>query len=99
MKKVSPGSRADFEQALAILSTAREHDEYVRRTLGTSKYVRAAYFRIFGKPRANDIKIKGKDGIFDLWSHDLTDGKISLLGHYLVPDDKEYMVIYPPKKQ
>jgi hypothetical protein len=94
IKSVAPGSKADFMQAFMVLSSAREHDEYIAKTLGTSRFLRSTYFHVYGKP-SEGPKDKAP---FKTWAHTCTDGKIWITGHYQVPDDKDYMVVYPPKK-
>jgi hypothetical protein len=92
MKAVAPGSKDDFYQGLWVLNTQRDHDQHMRDHLAKSLYLRAAYFRVFGKPA--DVQKKGDHQV---WSHSCTDGKVTLQGLLQVADAPDYLLLFPPK--
>jgi hypothetical protein len=92
VKNFKAGTKKDLHQALWLLSNQREHEELHFNTLAKSTYVRAAYFRVFGKP--GEVRDKEEP---NTWSHVCTDGKVTLRGFLKDKGEPANMTTFPHK--
>ena len=93
LKNVSAGTKADFVQALHIvLNPNRDQLEAVRDGLAKSNHFRAIYVRVFGAPDS----LSTKDPNLNIWTHNCTDGKITVKGRFKT-NDPDLMLINPSK--
>lgn len=86
------GSKKDFYQALHLLSNQREHDELHFTTLAKSTFVRESYYRVFGAPE----EVRNKDEP-NTWSHQCSDGKVTLRGYLKDKGQPANMTTFPQK--
>jgi hypothetical protein len=86
------GTKKDFYQALWLLSNQREHDEITFTTLAKSTYVRTAYKNVFGDP----IEARTKEEP-NTWSHQCSDGKVTLRGFLKDKGVPANMTTFPQK--